>query len=77
MAAQRSWSERYGAEIVGVTRDTLNLRVGRRPETREEALRLAREHYIYCNDSIDQGAGTQSNLAAQLMQHEWWSFWWD
>lgn len=77
IAALRSWSERYGAEIVGIANDTLNIRVTRKPETREEAIELAREHYIYCNDVIDQGVGTLSNLAAQLMQHEWWYFWWD
>jgi hypothetical protein len=77
VAAQRSWSKRYGAEIVGINRDRLNIRVARKPETREEALKLACEHYIYCNDAVDQRAGTLSNLAAQLMQHEWWFFWWD
>jgi hypothetical protein len=77
VAAQRSWSERYGAEIVGVTCDTLNIRVARKPETRDEALKLSREHHIYCNDVIDHGAGTLSYLAAQLMQREWWEFWWD
>jgi hypothetical protein len=77
VAALRSWFDRYGAEIVGVTNDTLNIRVARKPGTREEALELAREHYIYCDDVIDQGVSTLSNLAAQLMQHEWWYFWWD
>lgn len=77
VAALRSWSERYGAEIVGVMSDTLNLRVARKPATREEALVLAREHYLYCNDVIDQGFGTLSNLAAQVMQDDWWFFWWD
>lgn len=77
LAAQRSWSERYGAEIVGINFDTLNIRVACKPEIREEALNLAREHYVYCNDIIDQGFGTLSNLAAQLMQDEWWFFWWD
>jgi hypothetical protein len=77
VAAQRSWSERYGAEIVGLTPGTLDVRVTRKPETRDEALKLAREHYIYCNDVIDQDAGTLSNLAAQLMQREWWYFLWE
>lgn len=77
VAAFRSWRDRYGAELVGISADTLNLRVARRPETRDEALALAREFYLYCPDSIEQGAQTFSALAAALMANEWWYFWWD
>jgi hypothetical protein len=64
VAALRSWRDRYGAELVGLNADTLNLRVSRKPPTREEALALAREQYFYCNDIIDQGVGTYRKLAA-------------
>jgi hypothetical protein len=77
VAAFRSWRDRYGTELVGLSGDTLNLRVRRRPATRAEALELAREQYLYCNDIIDQGAGTLSELAASLMASDWWFFWWD
>ncbi|UFZ08283.1 DUF4253 domain-containing protein [Bradyrhizobium ontarionense] len=77
VAALRSWRDRYGAELVGMSADTINLRVASRPKTREEALALAREHYVYCNDIIDQGAETLSALAAALMANDWWYFWWD
>lgn len=77
VAAMRSWRERYGAELVGVSGDTINIRVARRPKTREEALALAREQYIYCNDIIDQGFASYSALAADLMANDWWFFWWD
>jgi hypothetical protein len=26
---------------------------------------------------VDQGTGSYSVLAAELMAHEWWFFWWD
>jgi hypothetical protein len=77
VAALRAWRDRYGAELVGLAADVINLRVSRRPATREEALELAREQYVYCNDIIDQGVGSYRALAAGLMASDWWFFWWD
>ena len=73
----RDWGKRYGAELVGISGDVINLRVRRRPATREEALRLAREQMEYCLDIVDQGVGTLAELAASLMSDDWWYFWWD
>lgn len=77
VAALRAWRERYGAELVGMAFDTLNLRVARKPKTRDEALALAREHYVYCSDIVEQGTQTFSVLASALMNDDWWYFWWD
>jgi hypothetical protein len=77
IAALRSWRDRYGTELVGLSSDRIDLRVARRPQARQEALDLAREHYVYCNDIVDQGLGTLSKLAACLMANDWWEFWWD
>lgn len=77
VAALRSWRTRYGVELVGIRGDTMNLRAARRPKTRDEALELAREQYVYCTDIIDQGVDTYSALAASLMHDDWWYFWWD
>lgn len=77
IAALRSWRDRYGAELVGLGFDTMNIRVENRPETRDEALALAREQYAYCSDLVDQGYGTVSRLAASLKSDSWWWFWWD
>ena len=56
----------------------MDLQVERRPNTREQALELAREHYVYCNDIVDQSeTGTLSSLAACLFVDNWWNFWWD
>jgi hypothetical protein len=77
VAALRSWRDRFGAELVGMAFDTINMRVSRRPGTREEALALAQEQYVYCSDIIDQGTQTYSRLAASLMSSNWWFFWWD
>lgn len=77
VAALRAWRDRFDAELVGLDFDTMNLRVTRPPRTRPEALELAREQYVYCNDIVDQGLDTLSNLAASLMANDWWYFWWD
>lgn len=77
IAALRSWRDRYGAELVGLGFDTMNIRVARKPDTRDEALALAREQYAYCGDLVDQGFGTLSRLAASLKSNSWWWFWWD
>jgi hypothetical protein len=77
VAALRSWHDRFGAELVGVGADVLNLRVAIRPATRDAALALAREQHLYCADIVDQGVETLSALAAALMADDWWYFWWD
>jgi hypothetical protein len=77
VAALRSWHERFGAELVGASHDVINLHVATRPATREAALTLAREQYLYCADVVDQGTETLSALAAALMDDDWWYFWWD
>lgn len=77
VAAFRSWADRYGAVPVVMRRDVIEFKVARRPETRDEALALAREMYAYCPDIVDQGVGTVPALAATLMASDWWYFWWD
>jgi hypothetical protein len=77
VAALRSWRDRFGAELVGLGTDVMDVRVARPPQSRADALDLAREHHVYCADIVHQGVGTLSGWAALLLGHEWWSFWWD
>jgi hypothetical protein len=77
VAMAKRWSEPYGAEIVGMLPDTLELQVGRPQETREAALALAREQYVYYNDIVIQGTDTLQALAAGLLLGTAWFFWWD
>lgn len=72
VAAARYWRDKYGAELVTMAADVVEYRVKRRPQTREEALALAREHHDYCSE-IDN----LSDHAADLMASDWWFFWWD
>ncbi|HEX7587301.1 MAG TPA: DUF4253 domain-containing protein [Anaerolineae bacterium] len=77
VAALRSWRDRFGAELIGSGHDVMNIGVRRRPTNRAEALDLAREQYSYCSDIVEQGVGSLSALAAALMEHDWWFFWWN
>ncbi|MBP6014714.1 MAG: DUF4253 domain-containing protein [Alphaproteobacteria bacterium] len=77
IAAFRHWRGRYQLELVGMSGDVLNLRAASKPKSREEALALATEHYEFCPDTVDQGVDTLETLAACLMEHDWWYFWWD
>ncbi|OYX51958.1 MAG: hypothetical protein B7Y97_03620 [Sphingomonas sp. 32-66-10] len=77
VAALRDWHRRYGGVPVAMTGDVINVRVTRRPASRDEALSLAREQFLYCEDIVLQGTDTFAPLAAGLMHSDWWFFWWD
>jgi len=76
-AFHRSWQERFGAEITGMSGDTVECLVRNPPRDRQTALGLAWEQYWYCNDIVDQGCGSISKLAATLLNSPYWFFWWD
>jgi hypothetical protein len=76
-AMARRWYEQYGAEIIGALPDLIAMQVARPPLTREDALDLAGEQYIYCNDIVSQGTQTIQALAAGLLGGTAWFFWWD
>jgi hypothetical protein len=77
-AVLRYWQEKYGAEVACVQSDTLELNVARPPQGREEALRLAREMYLFCQDIVEQGTRTLEWLAAEkALDSTTWFFWWD
>lgn len=73
----RHWFEQYGAELVGMNGDTVEMNATRPPQTREAALKLAKEQYLYCEDIVVQGTQTIEALAASLLGHNIWFFWWD
>lgn len=77
VAQLREWNRRFGAELYSLTLDTLEVTIERPVETREAALALAREQYMYCEDLVHQGAETLNNLAASLLGARAWHFWWD
>ncbi len=77
VALAKKWYEEYGAEIVSATGELVEFVVARPPNTREQALALADEQFVYCPDLVHQGTETLSHLAASLLNAEYWYFWWD
>jgi hypothetical protein len=77
VALLKHWHEQFGAEVVGATHDTLELAVARPPQDRAAALVLAKQHYDYCCDVVDQGVDSIEALAAGLLGGSVWYFWWD
>jgi len=77
IAVMKRWKQLFGAEVVGISHDVVEMRVTKPPTDRESALELAREQYAYCIDIVEQGTQTQSKLAASLINGSAWYFWWD
>lgn len=77
VALLREWNRRYGAEIVSLTGDVIELTVPRPPTTDEAALALARQQFQYAPDIVQQGTGDVETLAAYLKDGHAWYFWWD
>lgn len=77
VARLRDWHARFGAELVSMNHDTLELRVARRPSGKDEALALARDHLSYCSDNKPEPPDTIETYAEILRGKAWWYFWWD
>ncbi len=76
-AFHRRWQERYGAEIVSMSGDVVECTVRNPPRDQAAAMALAMDQYWYCMDIVHQGCESVSNLAATLMNSDYWFFWWD
>lgn len=76
-AVVRSWEDRFGARLVGMGFNTLDLSVAAPPVTPEHALHVAAEHWTFCPDSVIYSAGTLIDYAEQIRGRNAWSFWWD
>jgi hypothetical protein len=77
VAIHRYWHNLYQTELVVATHDSLQLSVGRPPQTREEAVQLAQQQFMYCPDNIHQWMHNIEALAATLLNGTVWYFWWD
>ncbi|AMW20789.1 DUF4253 domain-containing protein [Mycobacteroides chelonae] len=75
-AVLRSWEDRFGAVLTGVDFDAIDVEVTRPPGA-DLSVAVGYEHYGFCPDNIDQGAGTLSAYARQISGARTWKFWWD
>ena len=71
------WDEKYGIDVVGITSDVIELAVRNPPVSKEQALQLAEQQFIYCPDIVYQGTQTIAALASTLLNGKIWFFWWD
>ena len=76
-AMVRSWEERFGARILRLGPDRLDMSVAAPPQTAEHAAGVAAEHWTFCPDRILQETGSISAYAAEIRGRRTWSFWWD
>lgn len=77
-AVLRSWEDRFGVRVVALSHDRLDLSVAAPPESAEEALAVAVEHFAFCPDTIWQGYDTLRRYAEEaLVGNTHWTFWWD
>ncbi|UIO43866.1 DUF4253 domain-containing protein [Brevibacillus brevis] len=72
----KHWQEAYGIKILAVTEDTWIFQAGSRPQTYEEAIKLAKEHFIFCQYVLDEFPSL-GHYADYLMKQDVWHFWWD
>jgi hypothetical protein len=77
VAVLRSWQQRYGAELVTLTRDQIELLVANPPRDPATMVQVAVEMLGYCPDLDVQGTGMVAALANEVVPHRCWSFWWD
>lgn len=71
------WQERWGAELVAVSSDTLELTVPRHPDTHQAAVELMEEHHAFAEESVPWDRETIEAHTAGLRSTRRWFFWWD
>lgn len=78
LAVCKYWYQKYGAVPVTISHDVLEMSVPS-PVAEADALELAKEHYAFTPDRVDQGtsSNTLSEVAECLKVSKIWYFWWD
>lgn len=76
-AVLRTWEERFGATLMHLGFDTMDLLVARPALSSVAAFAVAAEHFAFCSDNVCQGAGSIREYAEDLAGATRWSFWWD
>lgn len=69
------WRDGFGAEVVAIGEDAIELRVARPPSDAEAALAIAREHAAYA-PSLLAGERSVEALAGELLGAPSWTFRW-
>lgn len=75
-AVLKQWAQRYKAELVALTADSVGVRIGRPPSSHEAAWATAQEIYAYCPDVVWNGVGSMWALASTIAVSPAWSLRW-
>jgi Domain of unknown function (DUF4253) len=75
-AVLRSWEDRFGARLLRLGFDEIQLLAERPPRTIRAAQLLAAEHCAFC-DSAGNGLNEVHRVAEYLLNTPIWTFWWD
>jgi hypothetical protein len=85
-AVLRSWEDRFGAILVGLSFSTITLLVTRPPATDEDALLVAAEVAAFCPDALWQPEAlwpspareaTLESMSRLLVRRPFWQLWFD
>lgn len=76
MMLHRRWAEKYGATLITLGPDVVQVAIAEPIATRDEAMEMAKIHQAYCSEFL-QGAGTYEEIAAGILGAKSWYFWWD
>ncbi len=79
LAMYRHWYERYGAELVSDTGESVELYISRPPCTRHNAIRLLQEMESF-GEEIVLPPRRQSSFEEDILEvrtSHYWYFWWD
>ena len=75
----RYWYKKYSAFPAVITHDVIEFYVEKPVDNEDEAWKLAREHYAFSSDRVNQCTATYTlgEVADCLMGSTVWYFWWD
>lgn len=76
-AILRSWEDRFGARVLRLGPDRLDVSVAAPPQEPMHAAAVAAEHWTFCPDRVLQESGSISAHAEEIRGRRIWSFWWD
>ncbi|MER5564332.1 DUF4253 domain-containing protein [Streptomyces sp. NPDC048491] len=72
-AVLRSWEDRFGVRVVGLSPESLTVSVAAPPTDGDEAVVLAAEHFAFCPDTI---VTDLAEHAKSLREQSSWTFRW-
>lgn len=76
-ALLRSWEDRFGARVLRLGPDRLDVSVAAPPHDSAHAAAVAAEHWTFCPDRVLQDSGSISAHANEIRGRRSWSFWWE